>query len=530
LTMKPLLKLVMKKWLPMADTLLEMIILQLPSPVIAQRYRVENLYEGPMDDECAEGIRTCNQNAPLMLYVSKMVPTTDKGRFYAFGRVFSGTVRTGQKVRIMGANYTPGSKTDLFIKNIQRTVIMMGRFVESVEDIPAGNTCGLVGVDQYLVKSGTLSDSENAYNIKSMKFSVSPVVRVAVEPKNASDLPKLVEGLKRLMKSDPMVQCSFDESGEHIVAGAGELHLEICLKDLRDDYCAGIEIITSEPVVSYRETVSEISNITCLAKSPNGHNRLYMTCGPLPEGLPEAIDKGDITDKQDFKVRAKILSEKFAMDQTEARKIWAFGPEGTGANLLMDVTKAVQYLHEIKDSVIAAFSWATKEGVLCEENMRGIRFNIHDVTLHTDAVHRGGSQIIPAARKCFYACVLTANPRLLEPVYLVEITCPETAVGGVYSTLSRKRGHVFSEDLKVGTPLYNIKAYLPVNESFGFTSQLRQATSGQAFPQCVFDHWQVFNQDPLEIGSKANEIVLGIRERKGLNKDIPTLDRYLDKL
>jgi len=255
-----------------------------------------------------------------------------------------------------------------------------------------------------------------------------------------------------------------------------------------------------------------------------------MTCGPLPEGLPEAIDNGDITDKQDVKIRAKTLSEKFAMDQTEARKIWAFGPEGTGACLLIDTTKAVQYLHEIKDSVVAAFAWATKEGVLCEENMRGIRFNIHDVTLHTDAVHRGGSQVIPAARKCFYACVLTAAPRLLEPVYLVEITCPDTAVGGVYSTLSRKRGHVFSEDLKLGTPLYNIKAYLPVNESFGFTSQLRQATSGQAFPQCVFDHWQVFNQDPLELGSKANEIVLGIRERKGLNKEIPTLDRYLDKL
>jgi len=407
---------------------------------------------------------------------------------------------------------------------------MMGRFVESVEDIPAGNTCGLVGVDQYLLKYGTISDSESAHNIKSMKFSVSPVVRVAVEPKNAQDLPKLVEGLKRLCKSDPMVQCSFDESGEHIIAGAGELHLEICLKDLRDDYCAGIEIITSEPVVTYRESVSEVSRITCLAKSPNGHNRLYMTAGPLPDGVSEAIDKGDIFDKQDFKVRAKVLSDKFGIDQTEARKIWAFGPEGTGANLLLDVTKAVQYLNEIKDSVVAAFAWATKEGVLCEENMRNVRFNIQDVTLHTDTVHRGGSQIIPAARNCFYACVLTASPRLMEPVYLVEITCPDTAVGGVYSTLSRKRGHVFSEDLKVGTPLYNIKAYLPVNESFGFTSQLRQATSGQAFPQCVFDHWQMFNQDPMDSETKAHEIVTGIRERKGLNKDIPPLDRYLDKL
>jgi len=459
------------------------------------------------------------------------VPTNDKGRFYAFGRVFSGTIRTGQKVRIMGANYKHGDKNDLYVnKSIQRTVLMMGRNVESIEDVPAGNTVGLVGVDQFLLKYGTISDHDEAYNLKSMKFSVSPVVRVAVEPRNPADLPKLVEGLKRLSKSDPMVQCSFEESGEHIVAGAGELHLEICLKDLRDDYCAGIEIITSEPVVSYRETVSERSNQICLAKSPNKHNRLYMTAEPMPEGLAEAIEKGEITDKQEVKVRGKILQEKFGVDATDARKLWAFGPEGDGTNLLVDVTKAVQYLNEIKDSVVAAFNWATKEGVLCEENMRSARFNIHDVTLHTDAIHRGGAQIIPTARRCFYACSLTAGPRLLEPVYLAEITCPENAIGGVYGTLSRKRGHVFSEEQRVGTPLFNVKAYLPVNESFGFTSDLRAATSGQAFPQCVFDHWQLLNQDPMDDSTRASEIVLGIRRRKGLNEGIPSLDRYLDKL
>jgi len=530
LTGKPLLKNVMKKWLPMSEALLEMIVLQLPSPVIAQRYRVENLYTGPMDDECAESIRTCNSNGPLMVYISKMVPTTDKGRFYAFGRVFSGTVRTGQKVRIMGSNYVHGEKGDLFLKNIQRTVLMMGRFVESVEDIPAGNTVGLVGVDQYLVKSGSITDNENAHPLRNMKFSVSPVVRVAVEPKNPSELPKLVEGLKRLMKSDPMVQVSFDESGEHIIAGAGELHLEICLKDLRDEYCVGIEIITSEPVVTYRETVSEKSNQVCLAKSPNKHNRLYMTAEPFPEGLGEAIDSNEINDKQEPKARAKILNEKFGWDQTEARKLWCFGPDGTGPNMLLDVTKAVQYLNEIKDSVGAAFSWATKEGVMCEENMRAVRFNLVDVTLHTDSIHRGGSQIVPTARACFYASYITAAPRIMEPVYLVEIQCPENAIGGVYATLSRKRGHVFSEEQRQGTPIYNIKAYLPVNESFGFTSDLRAATSGQAFPQCVFDHWQIMNWDPCESGSRTYDIVMGIRKRKGLKEELPDLSRYLDKL
>lgn len=227
---KALLKVIMRKFLPAGEALLEMIVINLPSPATAQRYRVETLYEGPMDDESAIGIRDCDPKGPLVLYVSKMVPTSDKGRFYAFGRVFSGTVRAGPKIRIQGPNYIPGKKEDLFVKSIQRTVLMMGRYVEAIEDCPSGNICGLVGIDQFLLKSGTLTTSETAHNMKVMKFSVSPVVQVAVEVKNAADLPKLVEGLKRLSKSDPCVQAWVSESGEHIVAGAGELHLEICLK------------------------------------------------------------------------------------------------------------------------------------------------------------------------------------------------------------------------------------------------------------------------------------------------------------
>ena len=227
---KALLKVIMRKFLPAGDSLLEMIVINLPSPATAQRYRVETLYEGPMDDESAIAIRDCDPKGPLVLYVSKMVPTSDKGRFYAFGRVFSGTVRSGPKIRIQGPNYVPGKKEDLFVKSVQRTVLMMGRYVEPIEDCPAGNIVGLVGIDQFLLKTGTLTTSETAHNMKVMKFSVSPVVQVAVEVKNAADLPKLVEGLKRLSKSDPCVQAWIAETGEHIVAGAGELHLEICLK------------------------------------------------------------------------------------------------------------------------------------------------------------------------------------------------------------------------------------------------------------------------------------------------------------
>lgn len=526
---KPLLKIVMRKFLPAAEAILEMIVIHLPNPLVAQKYRVETLYEGPMDDEVAVAVRNCDPEGPLMMYVSKMVPTSDKGRFFAFGRVFSGKISTGQKVRIMGPNYIPGKKEDLCIKNIQRTVLMMGRKTEQIEDCPCGNIVGLVGVDQFLVKSGTITTSEVAHNIRVMKFSVSPVVRVAVEPKNAADLPKLVEGLKRLAKSDPCVQCYSEESGEHIVAGAGELHLEICLKDLAEDH-AGIEIKTSDPVVSFRETVTTESDRVCLSKSPNKHNRLFVKAEPMPDQLQIDIEAGKISPKDDPKIRGKVLAEEHGWDPTDARKIWCFGPETTGPNLLVDMTKGVQYLNEIKDSCVGAFQWASKEGVMCDENMRGIRFNILDVTLHADAIHRGGGQIIPTARRVFYAAELTAQPRLMEPVYLVEIQTPEQAMGGIYGVLNRRRGHVISEERRQGTPLFNLKAYLPVLESFGFTADLRSHTQGQAFPQCVFDHWQVVQGDPVDKSTKAYQIAMATRKRKGLEGEIPPLDRFFDKL
>jgi len=526
---KPLMKVFMRTWLPAGETLLQMIAIHLPSPVTAQAYRCELIYEGPGDDEAAKGIKACDPAGPLMMYISKMVPTSDKGRFYAFGRVYSGTVRTGLRCRIMGPNYELGKKTDLYIKQIQRTILMMGRYVEPIEDVPCGNIVGLVGVDQYLTKTGTITTYDQAHNFKQMKFSVSPVVRVAVEVKNPADLPKLVEGLKRLSKSDPMVQIQSDESGGHIIAGAGELHLEICLKDLEEDH-ACVPIIKSDPVVSYRETIIAESDRMCLSKSPNKHNRLFMKARPMPEGLADDIENDVVSPKQEAKSRAKYLQEKYEWDPNESRKIWCFGPEVKGPNVVMDVSKGVQYLNEIQDSVVAGFQWATKEGVLCDENMRGCRFDIHDVTLHADAIHRGGGQVIPTARRVLYACQLTSQPRLVEPVYLVEIQCPEAAVGGIYGVLNRKRGHVFEEAQTPGTPMFVVKAYLPVNESFGFTADLRSATGGQAFPQCVFDHWEIINNDPLDEATKSHEIVKNTRARKGIPEGIPPLDRFYDKL
>jgi elongation factor 2 len=462
------------------------------------------------------------------MYISKMVPTSDKGRFYGFGRVFSGTIATGQKVRILGPNYVPGKKTELWVKNIQRTLIMMGRYTEQVADIPAGNTCALVGVDQYLLKTGTIVTADDAHTIKTMKFSVSPVVRCAVEPKNSADLPKLVEGMKRLAKSDPMVLCYTEESGEHIIAASGELHLEICLQDLQQDFM-GTEVKVSDPVVSFRETCTGKSDQTCLAKSANKHNRLFVEADTLGAELCTAIDDGDIYPGADPKLQGRKLADEFGWDVSEARKIWAFGPEGTGPNLFVDTTKGVNYLLEIKESVVGGFAWASSNGPLCEEQMRGCRFNLMDVVLHADAIHRGMGQIMPTSRRVCFASLLTAEPNMLEPVYLCNISVPQDAMGNVYGVLTQRRGHVFSEEQRPGTPQMTLLAYLPVMESCGFTADLRSNTGGKAFPQCSFDHWEPMTGSVYG-GGKVAETIVAVRKRKGLKEGIPEISQYLDKL
>merc|ERR1711871_964865 len=536
LTGKPLLKHIMQKWLPAAEAILEMIVVHLPSPAKAQTYRAESLYDGPADDEACTAIRNCDtsDDAPLMMYISKMIPGADN-RFTAFGRVFSGKVGTGQKVRILGPNYVPGKKTDLFLKSIQRVVIMMGRYTETVADIPAGNTCGLIGIDQYLVKSGTITTMDSACCIKTMKFAVSPVVRVAVAVKNSGDLPKLVEGLKKLSKSDPMVKCETTEAGEHIIAGCGELHLEICLKDLQEDFMKGAVLNITPPVVTYCETLTKEST-EVLAKSANKHNRLFCNCMPMSEEICALFDEGIVGPGMDPKDRSKILRDHPAFGWDEAatpQKIWCFGNDGIGPNVVSERTVGVAYLNEIKDSVVGGFKWACNEGPCCEEKVRGLKMWVNDVVLHADAIHRGMGQISPTARRVTYAGCMQAGPALLEPMFLVNITCPSNITGSIYNVLSMRRGTVFDEGAGLAGGVANMKTYLPVAESFGFSQSLAEATSGAAFSQLMFDHWQLVEGGDMDFRdpeTKLGATIRAIRERKGINPDVPPLDRYLDRL
>jgi elongation factor 2 len=273
-----------------------MIIMKLPSPKEAQKYRTSYLYEGPQDDACANAMRACDPEGPTMVFISKMVPQSGQNdRFYAFGRVFSGTVKPGQEVRIMGPNYKPGSKEYQTTK-IQKTVIMMGTSEENMTSVPCGNTVALGGIDKFMSKQATISDNKDAHTIKCMKFAVSADVRVSVEVVNKTDLPHLIKGLLKLSKADPLVQCTTEETGEHVIAGCGELHVKICTHDLEKKF-AKVPLKFGEPIVTYRESVQEESGQVVLAKSTNKHNRIFVQAEPLGDELTQALEDGKISAK-----------------------------------------------------------------------------------------------------------------------------------------------------------------------------------------------------------------------------------------
>jgi len=342
-----------------------------------------------------------------------------------------------------------------------------------------------------------------------------------------------VEGLKRLTKSDLLVATKSEPTGDHIVSGCGEEHLKTLLKDLKLEH-ACVEFTQGVPTVPYKETVTADSFKQALSKSPNKHNRLYVIATPMEEECVVAIENGVIFPTQEAKKRGRILIDEFGWDKTDTQKIWGFGPADIdvgGANVIVDQTKGIQYLNEIKESVNSGLLWASRDGPLAEENMRGIRFNLMDVKLHADSIHRGMGQIQPTARRVFYGAALTAECRFMEPIYKVVVACPEDVVGGVRQACAACRGEIQFEEEIEGKCV--VTAFIPIAETLGdnsFSRVLQTKSSGKAFSQYYFDHWQLIQNNPLEKGSKAEKIMLDIRERKGMKVEQPDIGDYIDRL
>jgi len=526
---KELFKHIMRKWLPAAPCLLEQIILNLPSPKTSQKYRYDQLYTGPKTDDVAQSIMNCrtDEEAPFVMYVSKMIPY-GLSRFVAFGRVFSGVVKPGMKMKIQGPNYdhSLGPKaTDHSTKVIQKVVVMMGRIVQDVSHCPAGNIIGLVGIDGDLTKTGTVA-SIPCFNIKSMSFSVSPVVKYAISPVDAMDLPKLKDGLIKLSKSDPLTVVSFADNGELTIAGAGELHLEITIRDLITMYAPGVKIKQNDPLVTYLESVQDSTTTPKMAKSANRHNRIYMTCEPLEEEIVSGIMSGDLCIKDPKERAAKFREEKGIRDEW-VRKIMFYGPNDKGPNIVVDETKSVSFLNEVKEYMKDGFGQVTTRGPMIDEELRGVRFNLTDMTLHADAIHRTGGQISMPTISVIKGLILSSRPTLLEPIFTAEIDVVSDQVSGVTSTLSGRRG--CAQKFVDNGPMTKIIGFLPVNQSFGFNQELMKATKGKASCSLSFAHYQVLPGNLSDPSSLMSVTIAETRKRKGLSELKPA-DYYFDKL
>jgi len=304
-----------------------------------------------------------------------------------------------------------------------------------------------------------------------------------------------------------------------------------------------IEIKVADPVVKFCETVAETSSLKCFAETPNKKNKITMIAEPLENGIAEDIERGLVKMEWDEKERASFFQTKYDWDLLAARSIWHFGPDSCGPNILVDDTLSTEVdkkkLFSVKDSVVQGFQWGTREGPLCDEPIRNVKFKILEAEIADEPIHRSGGQIIPTARRVAYSSFLLASPRLMEPIYAVEIQAPADCVNAVYSVLARRRGHVTASTPKPGTPLYTVHAFIPLIESFGFETDLRTHSSGQAFCLSVFDHWENVPVDPLDksivlkpleiahIDHLAREFMVKTRRRKGLSEDV-SINKFFD--
>ncbi|XP_044763809.1 116 kDa U5 small nuclear ribonucleoprotein component [Coccinella septempunctata] len=545
LNIRPLLRLVCNKFLGDFNGFVNMCVEHVKSPLDNAKRKVNHIYTGPTTSKIYDDMIKCDQEGLLMVHSSKMYPTDDCTFFQVLGRVMSGTLHAGTDVRVLGENYTLQDEEDSRILSVGRLWIYEARYKIELNRVPAGNWVLIEGIDQSIVKTSTITDltiHDELYIFRPLKFNTQSIIKIAVEPVNPSELPKMLDGLRKVNKSYPLLTTKVEESGEHVVLGTGELYLDCVMHDLRKMY-SEIDIKVADPVVAFCETVVETSSLKCFAETPNKKNKLTMIAEPLEKGLAEDIENENVQIGWNKKKLGEFFQTKYDWDLLAARSIWAFGPDVTGPNILVDDTLPSEVdkglLSSVKDSIVQGFQWGTREGPLCEEPIRNTKFKILDAVIAQEPLHRGGGQIIPTARRVVYSAFLMATPRLMEPYLFVEVQAPADCVSAVYTVLAKRRGHVTQDAPVPGSPLYTIKAFIPAIDSFGFETDLRTHTQGQAFCLSVFHHWQIVPGDPLDKSivirplepqpatHLAREFMIKTRRRKGLSQDV-SINKFFD--
>jgi elongation factor 2 len=474
----------LQKALPLHSAILDMAVKHIPNPAEAQGYRVEKIWKGDITSEAGKAMMSCDDNGPTVLCITHVQANPNSG-LIATGRLFSGTVKTGDTVYLVNA------QTESVI---QQVAIYMGAFREPVNQIAAGNLVALTGLER--AKAGeTIVDVEHKEDMvpfERIRYVSEPVVTVAVEPKNPKDLPKLLVAMDKLATEDPNLATTVNrETGENLLSGMGELHLEIAVKHLRD-YLSGMEITISSPRVVYRENVTRKGAIAA-ALSPNRQNKFAAQVEPLNE---------------DFEGhRTKSAETVLAIDEYK--------------NALVDRTGKAEQSPETLDFIISGFTFACKAGPLCGEPLRGVKISLMEIQLSENAEHRSPVEIMHGVGKAIFGSFLTAKPVLFEPVYKTVISATAELAGECSRIISSRRGKISAFEQKgVFTVL---TAYIPVAETFGLAAELRSATSGRALWQSLFARWEKM---PEKLEAK---IIKGVRKKKGLPAEVPKPEQFLEE-
>ena len=485
---------------PLHKVVLDMVIKHLPSPIEAQKERIGVIWRGDLNSPEAQAMINCDSKGNIILMITKIIIDPHAGEV-AVGRLFSGTLRSGVELNIV----------DRKTRNRVQTVgLFMGPRRVEVEKIPAGNIVAVVGLRD-AVAGSTCTDLDEFTPFEAIKHITEPVVTMAIEPKNPRDLPRLVEILRQMAKEDPTLHVTIDhETGEHLISGLGELHLEVKVEKIRRD--RKLDVITSPPIVVFRETVTKVSPVV-EGKSPNKHNRFYIMVEPLPYEVIRLFREGEVDLKDKKTSRRKLIEAGLTKEEAAGLQ------EYFGGNIFCDVTKGIQFLNEAMELILEGFRDSMKAGPLAKEPVMGVKVKLVDCKLHEDSVHRGPAQVIPAVRSAIFAAMLQANPTLLEPYQKLYITVPQDLLGSVTREIQGRRGQIL--EMKTEGDLTVVVAKAPVKEMFGFAGDIRSATAGRAF-------WSVehagFEQVPQAL---VESFIMEIRKRKGLKLEIPKPEDFI---
>lgn len=545
MNIRPLLRLIFQRYFGEFNGFVSMVVEAIPDPKSNAEKKIGHIWRGGQTSLLTQSMIECDPEGPLVVHTTKQYATQDATSFYVFGQVLSGTLFAKQTVRLLGEGYSSIDEEDSRLITLGRLWIYESRYKIEVNQIPPGNWVLIEGIDAAVIKTSTLIDAtfdDDLAIFHPLRFNTQSVMKIAVEPVNPSELPKMLEGLRKCNKSYPLLTTKVEESGEHVILGTGELYLDCVMHDLRKMY-SEIDIKVADPVVSFAETVVETSSLKSYAETPNKKNKITMIAEPLEKGLAEDIENELVSMSWPSSKVSSFFKSKYDWDVLAARSVWSFGPEANGPNVLLDDTLASEVdkslLYSVKDSIVQGFQWATREGPLCEEPIRNVKFKLLDVNISNEPIHRGGGQIIPTARRVAYSAFLMATPRLMEPYLVVEVISPPDCVPAVYTVLANRRGHITQDIPLAGSPLYTVKAFLPAMDSFGFETDLRTHTQGQAFCLSTFSHWQIVPGDPLDKSivikplepqpapHLAREFMVKTRRRKGLSEDV-SIGKFFD--